>query len=62
MKTVSRLFDDYAMARQAVADLSAAGIPDSQVSIVSNNVDNRHDLDRDGIDDRAEGEIGRAHV
>lgn len=55
MRTVSRLFDDYAQARQAVADLKAAGIPEGEISIVSNNVDNHHDSDGDGVDDRAEG-------
>ena len=55
MRTVSRLFDNYEQARQAVADLKAASIPESEISIVANNVDNRHDRDADGVDDRAEG-------
>ncbi|MDO9384299.1 MAG: hypothetical protein Q7T86_15720 [Hyphomicrobiaceae bacterium] len=55
MRTVSRLFDSYELARQAVADLKADGIPESDISLVSNNVDKRHDSDADGVDDRAEG-------
>src|SRR4029450_1529678 len=67
--TISRLFDDYATASKVVRDLEAAGIPHSDISIVSNNADNwytgdrpgkggttgRVDRDRDGVDDRAEG-------
>ena len=54
MRTVSRLFDDYGAAKQAVADLEAAGIPSGDISIVASNVDNKYDRDRDGVDDRAE--------
>jgi Glycine zipper len=67
--TISRLFDDYATASKVVRDLEAAGIPHSDISIVSNNADNwytgdrpgkggttgRVDRDRDGVDNRAEG-------
>ena len=55
MRTVSRLFDNYEQARQAVADLKAAGIPESEISVVANNVDSSHDRDADNIDDRGEG-------
>ena len=55
MRTVSRLFDSYEQARQAVTDLKSAGIPESDISIVANNVDKSHDSDGDGVDDRAEG-------
>lgn len=55
MRTVSRLFDSYEQARQAVTDLEGAGIPASDISIVANNVDKSHDRDGDGVDDRAEG-------
>ena len=54
MRTVSRLFDDYGAAKQAVADLEAAGIPSGDISIVASNVDNKYDRDGDGVDDRAE--------
>jgi len=65
--TLSRLYDDYATATQALHELEAAGIPASDISIVASNADNwysgkasltsatKHDRDRDGVDDRAEG-------
>ncbi len=39
---VSRLFDTYDHARQAVQDLEASGIPHSDISIVASNADNRY--------------------
>lgn len=63
-KVISRLYNSYDRASQAVRDLEAAGIPHSDISIVANNSDNwysgngatkRVDRDRDGVDDRAEG-------
>lgn len=59
--TISRLYDNYSDAQRAVNDLEAAGVPDSDISIVANNSDNWYgedgkvDRDRDGVDDRAEG-------
>ena len=59
--TISRLYDRYADAQQAVTKLEAAGLPHSDLSIVANNSDNWYgannkvDRDRDGVDDRAEG-------
>jgi len=66
--TVSRLYDDYATAQQAVNDLEAAGLPSRDISIVASNADNwykpggdkravagRKDKDHDGKDDRVEG-------
>jgi hypothetical protein len=59
MATVTRLYDDYAKAQQAVRALEAAGIPSSDIAIAANNsegwYDNTVDRDRDGADDRAEG-------
>ena len=68
--TISRLFDDRTAAMQAVRQLEAAGLPHSEISIVSSNADNWYagdkagsrattsgatvDRDRDGVDDRAE--------
>ena len=46
--TISRLFDDYATASKVVRDLEAAGIPHSDISIVSNNADNWYTGDRPG--------------
>ena len=38
--TISRLYDTYAAAAEAVRNLEAAGIPHNDISIVSNNSDN----------------------
>ncbi|MBY4590059.1 general stress protein [Rhizobium redzepovicii] len=42
MRTVTGLFDDYTDASSAVSALESAGIPSSDISIVSNNADSRH--------------------
>ena len=36
MKTVSRVYDTYAQARDAVTAVEAAGVPTSEVSLVAN--------------------------
>ena len=65
-KTITRVYSDYASAESAVRELKAAGLGDSHIGIVasnadgwhkagSNDVDPKHDKDRDGKDDRAEG-------
>ena len=63
-KVISKLYPTYERAQAAVRDLEAAGVPSSDISIVSNNSDNwfskngspkRVDRDGDGVDDRAEG-------
>ena len=65
-KTITRVYSDYASAEIAVRELKAAGLGDSHIGIVasnadgwhkpgSNDVDPKHDKDRDGKDDRAEG-------
>jgi hypothetical protein len=64
--TISRLYDDYSAATQAVRDLEAAGLNSNDISIIANNADNwyrdkpgrkspRVDRDHDGTDDRVEG-------
>jgi len=58
--TLSRLYDDYTTAYKVMKDLEAAGVLASEISIVASNADNwyatkKHDRDRDGVDDRAEG-------
>src|SRR4029453_15476754 len=59
--TISRLYDQYNAAQQAVQGLEAAGVPHSDISIVANNSDNwfssskKVDRDGDGVDDRGEG-------
>lgn len=42
MKTVTGLFDDYSDASAAVSALEARGVPSKDISIVSNNADERH--------------------
>jgi hypothetical protein len=65
-KTITRVYSDYASAELAVRELKAAGIGDSHIGIVASNadgwhkpgggnVDPKHDKDRHGKDDRAEG-------
>jgi uncharacterized membrane protein len=41
-RTITRLYDAYADAAQVVTDLEAVGVPDSDISIVTNNRDDRH--------------------
>jgi hypothetical protein len=59
--TISRLYDNYTDAQSAVQRLEAAGVPQSEISLVANNSDSwfssdkKLDRDRDGVDDRAEG-------
>lgn len=59
--TISRLYDTYADAQNAVRGLEAAGVPHSEISIVANNSDSwfnsdkKVDRDGNGVDDRAEG-------
>jgi hypothetical protein len=64
--TISRLYNDYASASQAVSDLEAAGLPAADISVVASNAGNwygrdrgrkmdRVDRDHDGTDDRVEG-------
>src|SRR6476646_10880222 len=75
--TISRLYDSYAQATEAVSNLERAGVPQSDISIVSNNSDNWYsedtarrttggpgtiDRDRDGVDDRAEGAAAGAGI
>lgn len=45
MKTITGLFDDYTDASSAVSALEAAGVPSKDISIVSNNADDRHVTD-----------------
>ncbi len=39
---ITRLFDTYEHASQAVAELEASGIPHTDISVVANNADGRH--------------------
>jgi hypothetical protein len=44
-QTVTALYDTYDAAVSAVNDLEASGIPQADISLVSNNVDHRYDKD-----------------
>jgi hypothetical protein len=65
-KTLTHVYNDYSSAEQTVRELKAAGLGDSDIGLVASNadgwhkpdsssVDPKHDKDRDGKDDRAEG-------
>lgn len=67
-KTITRVYSDYAAAELVVRELKSAGLGDSHIGIVASNadgwhkpgggnVDPKHDKDRDGKDDRAEGAV-----
>src|SRR6266403_3991283 len=45
-QTVTALYDTYDSAVSAVNALEASGVPHSDISLVSNNVDNRYNKDR----------------
>jgi len=65
--TLTRLYDDYAIASKVVSDLEMAGLMSGDISIVASNADNWYqpakttkkkatvDRDADGTDDRVEG-------
>ncbi len=49
MKTITRVYDTYAQAREVVNDLRAAGIPDATTSLIANkHVSAAHDDVTDG--------------
>jgi len=65
--TISRLYNDYADAREAVRNLEAVGVEHNDINIIASNADNWYSSDRkedtkepfpdrdlDGKDDRAE--------
>jgi hypothetical protein len=52
-QTITRLFDNYADAKSAVADLESIGVPHHDLSIVANNVDGAHG-DHDGVNDHGD--------
>jgi uncharacterized protein (TIGR02271 family) len=75
--TISRLYNDYSTAAKVVAELKAAGLRESEISIIANNAENwysgdqkratkpnsgRVDRDLDGTDDRVEGAATGAGV
>lgn len=52
-KTVTRLFDNYDDAANAVSDLEALGVPHSDISIVANKSDKGHGRHNEDISDDA---------
>lgn len=56
-KTVTRLFDNYSDATNAVRELEALGIPHDNLSIVANGRDHDGKRDGDGIND--DGDVTR---
>ncbi|HXJ01973.1 MAG TPA: hypothetical protein VNH44_12180 [Micropepsaceae bacterium] len=58
--TISRLYDDYSAASQAVRDLEAAGLPPREISIVASNADNWYPGDRGTRTKRVETSTDRA--
>ncbi len=42
MATITRLYDNHADAAHVVAELEAAGVPHSDISLVSNNAEGRY--------------------
>ena len=52
--TITRLYDSYVSALQAVRDLEAAGVPHKDISIVASNADNWYSKDRGVNPDRAD--------
>lgn len=55
MKTVTSLFDTYRDASAAVSNLKSAGIPDSDISIVSNNGDGHYKDESNTAEDAGTG-------
>lgn len=67
-KTITRVYDDYALAEETVHELQGAGLGASHIGLVASNADGWHrpgsssvspihDKDRDGKDDRTEGAV-----
>ncbi|MGQ3212532.1 general stress protein [Shinella sp.] len=54
-RTATGLFDDYSDARAAVSALEAKGIPSDDISIVSNNVDERQTGDTNAAEGAGTG-------
>ena len=54
-KTVTGLYDDYSDARAAVSALEARGVPSNDISIVSNNADDRYSKDTNAAEGAGTG-------
>ena len=60
MKTVTGLFDDYEDATDAVGELEAIGVPNSDISLVASNSSGWYDEDKSS--EAAEGAAGGAGI
>jgi hypothetical protein len=54
-RTITRLFDNYADAKRAVAELERLGIDDNDVSIIANNGDRAHGDHSEAAEDAGKG-------
>jgi hypothetical protein len=55
MRTVTKVYDSYAQARQAVTDLEAHGIPSSDISLLANKYVSEQYADVDDVSEAASG-------
>jgi hypothetical protein len=55
MRTITKVYDSYSQARQAVADLEAAGISSSNISLVANKYVSEQYADVDDVSEAATG-------
>jgi hypothetical protein len=55
MKTVSRVYDSYGQAREAVRAVEAAGVPSSEVSLIANKHVSAAHADVNEVSDTAKG-------
>jgi hypothetical protein len=55
MRTVTKVYDSYVQAKQAVQELEAAGIRSEDISIVANKHVSREHADVDDVSDTAKG-------
>ena len=72
-RMITRVYSHYASADQAIRNLRAAGLSGGAISILAGdaegwhepggrNVDPRHDKNRDGRDDRAQGAVAGGSI
>ena len=52
--TISRLYNSYADAKEAVRNLEAAGVPHNDISIIASNADNWYSSDHNGGAERSQ--------
>ena len=60
--TISRLYNSYADAKEAVRNLEAAGVPHNDISIIASNADKWYSSDRTGEQERSRIVISTARM